>query len=97
MICADVLGPWWDVEVTETDAETGETVTRRDQRRLPQFLRDVGEMPWQDVTGQPSEEIVPEPGVCVWRVWATREQIAAMESSESYVVLTETEVSGAFS
>jgi hypothetical protein len=92
MICADILGPWWDVEVTETDPETGETVTRREQRRLPQFLYDVGEMDWRDIRGQASEIIPPSPGVGLWRVWCTEEQAARLCECDAYTVVRRAEV-----
>ena len=65
MIVADVLGPWHRVEVT--DGETG--LKRMEERRLPQFMHDVGISNWRDVTSQASAQIPPTPTLCVWRVW----------------------------
>ena len=53
---ADIMGPWHSVEVT--DAETGEK--RTDKRRVPQFLHDIGSMPWRDVAAQAAESIPPQ-------------------------------------
>ena len=93
MIVADLVGPWWSVE--RTDTETGETYL--DERRVPQFLHDVSDsISWQDVTAQDAEEIIPDPAVCVWRVWtdvATLDLIAALES---YVILAQGEVNEHF-
>jgi hypothetical protein len=82
MIVADCLGPWHDVE---TDGV-------REQRRLPQFLHDIGEMAWRDVTGQYAETIPPSPGLCVWRVWPTQEQYDALAANATYTVLRSAEV-----
>jgi hypothetical protein len=91
MIVADILGPWHDVE--RMDPETGGTF--REQQRLPQFLHDIGNMPWQDMAGQASDNIPPEPSVCVWRVWPTAAQLASLEAAENYVVLRKEEVGNA--
>lgn len=96
MIVADVLGPWWNVEATETDAETGMTRTYRDQRRLPQLLHDIGEMPWQDVTGQASEHIPLTIGLGVWRVWLNEKQLALLEADARYVVIRTAACDGPF-
>ena len=88
MIVADVLGPWWDVEATTIDEETGEESAYRDQRRQPQFLHDLAEsVSWQDVTAQLSESIPPEPGYAVWRVWCDEAQLRALVAHPSYEIL----------
>lgn len=83
MIVADVLGPWHDI----TDGEGNPDV-----RRLPQFLHDVGDMPIRDVTAQASEQIPPTPGLAVWRVWCTSEQLARFVELSAYEVLRSAEV-----
>jgi hypothetical protein len=95
MIVADILGSWHDIEATAIDPETRQQVTYRDQQRLPQFLHDIGNMPWQDMAGQASDNIPPEPSVCVWRVWPTAAQLASLEAAENYVVLRKEEVGNA--
>lgn len=88
MIAADVIGPWWDIETTVTDSETGQTQAFRDQRRAPQFLHDIADnIAWQDVTAQLAEEIPPNPAVCVWRVWIDEATLAKFDAHDSYVVL----------
>lgn len=87
MIVADVLGPWWDVEVTDDEGHT-----YRDVRRLPQFLHDIGSLPWRDVTAQLSEVIPPTPGLCVWRLWCSAEQLATLVETPGYEVLRSAEV-----
>lgn len=97
MIVADVLGPWWDVEATATDEETGETYTYRDQRRCPQFLHDItGSIGWQDVTAQLAERIPPEPGYAVWRVWCEAKVYDQLASHPDYVILRAAEVNASF-
>lgn len=85
MITADLLGPWHDVEIDGV----------REQRRLPQFLHDVGDMPWRDVTGQYAETIPPSPGLCVWRVWPTQAQYDGILANAAYTVLRSAEVAAA--
>ncbi len=87
MIAADVLGPWYDVTATD---ENGNTY--RDQRRLPQFIHDVGAMPWRDVTAQEAEVIPPTPGLCVWRVWCSQEQLESLAADSRYTILRSAEV-----
>ena len=87
MIVADVLGPWWDVEATDADGHT-----YRDQQRLPQFLHDIGSMPWRDVTAQLAEVIPPTPGLCAWRVWCDEVQLDALVADTRYRVLRSAEV-----
>ena len=88
MIVADVLGPWHCVEVT--DDETGET--RIEERRLPQFLHDIGSLPWRDVTAQAADVIPPTPGLGVWRVWCDDVQLATLVETPGYEVLQSAEV-----
>lgn len=87
MIVADVLGPWHSVEVTDADGNT-----YQDCQRLPQFLHDVGSMPWRDVTAQLAEAIPPTPGLCVWRVWCSPAQLDALVADTRYTVLRSAEV-----
>lgn len=91
MNVADVMGPWHSVEVT--DAETGET--HIEQRRLPQFLADIGVMDWRDVAAQAAESIPPTPQLGVWRVWCSDEQLAALAANSAYTVLRSAEVDAA--
>ena len=88
---ADVVGPWHSVEVT--DAETGAKVI--EQRRLPQFLADIGMMAWRDIAAQSAESIPPTPGLGIWRVWCTAAQLAALAASSDYTILRSGEVDAA--
>ena len=90
MIVADVLGPWHRVEVT--DGETG--LKRMEERRLPQFMHDVGISNWRDVTSQASAQIPPTPTLCVWRVWCDAAQLAQLEALPAYEVLRSATVDG---
>lgn len=87
MIVADVVGPWHNV--TATDAEGH---SYQDVQRLPQFLADVGDMSWRDVTAQASEQIPPVPGLCVWRVWCDEAQLAKFVELPAYKVVHSAEV-----
>lgn len=63
--------------------------------RKPKFTADISDaMPWRDVTAQQAESIPTTPNLCVWRVWATAEQVTAMTNSVVYEVLRSAEVAG---
>ncbi len=85
MICADVLAPWWDREATDEEGHT-----YRDTRRLPDFADVIHN--WRDVTAQAADVIPPTPGLCVWRLWCSAEQLATLVETPGYEVLRSAEV-----
>lgn len=88
MIASDVVGPWWNVTLTDEEGQPYQGM-----RRLPQFIHDIGDnIPWRDVTAQTSEQIPPVPGLAVWRVWCTAEQLAQFVALPAYDVLRSAEV-----
>ena len=93
MIVADIVGPWHNIEAV--DPESG--ATYQDERRVPQFLHDVTDsIPWQDVTAQDAADIIPDPALCVWRVWGDAALLAAFDAHDRYVILRQGDVDAAF-
>ena len=78
----------WRAEITTTWTGTG----AQDDDNRPQLGDDYALRKWEDVTGQPSANLRPDPNLYVVRVECEEAVLDAIEADADYLVLWSEEI-----